>query len=145
MDIVQLVLLLVWESVPGRASCCMHHISPLSNPFSPLHCFSPLCCPQCAFVREDSDAAAAARRHLRLRRLFSGHLPPCSPPAIKPFPTTVGSSVTKTAPANIVRTPSTMAVLILLGELSPTCAVSSKFPTWKFPESVNYSYYGAEE
>ena len=67
------------------------------------------------------------------------------PPAIKPFPTTVGSSVTKTAPANIVRTPSTMAVLILLGELSPTCAVSSKFPTWKFPESVNYSYYGAEE
>ena len=55
-----------------------------------------------------------------------------SPPAIKPFPTTVGSSVTKTAPANIVRTPSTMAVLILLGELSPTCSVI-KIPHMEVP------------
>ena len=51
------------------------------------------------------------------------HLPaePSSCPlAIKPFPNNVGSSVTKTAPANIIR-PANMAVATLIGELSPRC------------------------
>ena len=50
------------------------------------------------------------------------HLPaePSSCPlAIKPFPNNVGSSVTKTAPANIIR-PANMAVATLIGELSPS-------------------------
>ena len=97
-------------------SRCIHHISPTPS----LHIVLSLVCnAQCKFVRgEDLDAAAAAaRRHLRAS-------PPCVlPPAIKPFPTNVSSSVTKTAPANVIRTVlSSMAVAILLGEL-PTCRV----------------------
>ena len=46
--------------------------------------------------------------------------PSSCPLAIKPFPNNVGSSVTKTAPANIIR-PANMAVATLIGELWPSC------------------------
>ena len=136
-----------WCGKASQEEQAAAYIISLHCPTPSLHCIASLHCAApsvrvCArgFRRCCSSSPTPASPPLVLRTPATK-----SPPAIKPFPTTVGSSVTKTAPANIVRTPSTMAVLILLGELSPTCAVSSKFPTWKFPESVNYSYYGAEE
>ena len=118
-----------WESVPGRVrqAACIKSVRKAFSTHSHKH-------------TQVVDALFRARSWTELRqtrvRLLEKipspspptlrHLPaePSSCPlAIKPFPNNVGSSVTKTAPANIVRTPSTMAVLILLGELSPTCSV----------------------
>ena len=91
---------------------------------------------QCVSAAVCVCARGSARRHLRLRRLFSRHLPP----AIKPFPTIVSSSVTKTASANIIRPPSIMARAILLGEFQVLCHQNTKW--WHLsncPESVSYS------
>ena len=104
------------------AAGCMHQICPKSllNALTGTH-------------TQVVDALFRARswtelRHTRvqlLEKLLSPspptlrHLPaePSSCPlAIKPFPNNVGSSVTKTAPANIIR-PANMAVATLIGEL----------------------------
>ena len=108
------------------AAGCMHQICPKSllNALTGTHTGGWRIIP-----REKLDGAAPHARStprespLAVSADASTRLPaePSSCPlAIKPFPNNVGSSVTKTAPANIIR-PANMAVATLIGELWPSC------------------------
>ena len=108
---------------------CIHHISPTTPSLGTvwLRCSAFLHCAVlsvriCA-VREDFDAAA--RRHLRLRRLFSKHLPVKPPAGYKAFSNQRQLlSDQDCFSANVIRLEaSTMALLRIIGECSVKCSV----------------------
>ena len=111
-----------WESVPGRqrqAACIKSVFSTHSQGHTQVvdalfraRSWTELRHTRVQLLEKLRSASPPTLRHLPAE-------PSSCPLAIKPFPNNVGSSVTKTAPANIIR-PANMAVATLIGELSPS-------------------------